>query len=85
MPTKEQNFSTIRNIRGERCEKVAARGKIWYNGDMEQNEAEKLLTSGKTGEKFGLFYDLLLFYNEKFNLTRITDREECYKKHFSTA
>ena len=82
MPTKEQNFSTIRNIRGDGCEKVAARGKIWYNGDMERNEAEKLLTSGKTGEKFGLFYDLLLFYNEKFNLTRITDREECYKKHF---
>lgn len=34
------------------------------------------------GEKFGLFKDLLLLYNNKFNLTAITDEKDIYIKHF---
>lgn len=37
---------------------------------------------GQTGEKFSAFYALLSEYNQKFNLTRITGREECDVKHF---
>jgi len=33
-------------------------------------------------EKFEKYYELLVFYNEKFNITAITDRQEVYKKHF---
>ncbi len=33
-------------------------------------------------EKFEKYYQLLTFYNERFNITAITDREEVYKKHF---
>lgn len=32
--------------------------------------------------KFEKYYQLLVFYNQKFNITAITDREEVYKKHF---
>lgn len=49
---------------------------------MDKEKAQALLTGGRTGEKFAEFYEMLLFYNEKFNLTRITGREDCYKKHF---
>lgn len=33
-------------------------------------------------EKFNKYYELLIFYNEQFNITAITEREEVYKKHF---
>ena len=33
-------------------------------------------------EKFEKYYELLVFYNSKFNITAITDKEEVYKKHF---
>ncbi len=33
-------------------------------------------------EKFNKYYDLLVFYNQKFNITAITEREEVIKKHF---
>lgn len=33
-------------------------------------------------EKFENYYNLLVFYNEKFNLTAITERDEVIKKHF---
>lgn len=33
-------------------------------------------------EKFEKYYELLVFYNKKFNITAITDKEEVYKKHF---
>ena len=33
-------------------------------------------------KKFEKYYDLLVFYNEKFNITAITEKEEVYKKHF---
>ncbi len=34
-------------------------------------------------EKLELFADLLIEWNEKFNLTAITDRQEIYLKHFA--
>ena len=33
-------------------------------------------------KKFEKYYELLVFYNEKFNITAITEKEEVYKKHF---
>ena len=36
----------------------------------------ELTETGETGEKFAAFYDLLSDYNEKVNLTRITDKRE---------
>ena len=52
---------------------------------MEQNQEKiwfSLINEGKTGEKFERFYGLLTEYNEKFNLTRIVDKEDCKVKHF---
>lgn len=40
------------------------------------------LICGKYGEKFVNFKDLLLEYNNKFNLTAITDEKDVYIKHF---
>lgn len=48
------------------------------------NELEKLginLTESQE-KKLEQFYALLLEWNEKINLTRITDKEEVYLKHF---
>lgn len=42
----------------------------------------QLVCEGETGEKFAAFYALLTEYNAKFNLTRITDEEDCRIKHF---
>lgn len=33
-------------------------------------------------ERFEKYYQLLVYYNEKFNITAITEKEEVYKKHF---
>jgi len=33
-------------------------------------------------EKFNKYYELLVFYNEKFNITAITEKINVYKKHF---
>lgn len=33
-------------------------------------------------EKFEKYYELLVFYNKKFNITAITEKEEVIKKHF---
>ena len=38
--------------------------------------------SDKKIEKFEKFYQLLIEYNQKFNITAITDREEVIEKHF---
>ena len=32
--------------------------------------------------KFERYYELLSYYNERFNITAITEKEEVYKKHF---
>ena len=38
--------------------------------------------NSKQTEQFELYYKLLVSWNEKMNLTAITDREEVYVKHF---
>lgn len=40
------------------------------------------IREGETGKKFSAFYALLTEYNQKVNLTRITERGECEIKHF---
>lgn len=78
--TKAQSLSTPIDKEKKFCEKVAFAEKIWYTVGMI--DAQEAIRSGETGEKFALFYAMLTAYNEKFNLTRITDREDCNKKHF---
>ena len=41
-----------------------------------------ILLDGIKEKKFDLYYELLVFYNEKFNITAITERKEVYIKHF---
>lgn len=40
------------------------------------------IDGGITGEKFGIFYRMLAECNEKFNITRIVDEQDCKIKHF---
>lgn len=44
------------------------------------NEFEKLIK--KNSEKFDIYYQNLISYNEKVNLTAITEKEDIYIKHF---
>lgn len=60
---------------------VAFGAAVWYNGGMDGKDA--LLYEGATGEKFAAFYEMLAEANQKFNLTAITGREDCYAKHFA--
>lgn len=39
--------------------------------------------SEKQSSAFEIYYNLLNFYNSKFNITAITDRSEVYLKHFT--
>lgn len=51
--------------------------------DMERILGENALAiNGEKKEKFGLFRALLLEYNEKYNLTSITDEKGVFYKHF---
>ena len=54
------------------------------NIEVFKEEVEKLgisLTDEKLNQ-LALFYQLLLSWNEKMNLTRITNQEDVYLKHF---
>ena len=44
------------------------------------NEFEKLIK--KNSEKFDIYYQNLISYNEKVNLTAITEKQDVYIKHF---
>ena len=33
-------------------------------------------------QKFEKYYELLVYFNSKFNITAITEKKEVYKKHF---
>lgn len=48
---------------------------------MDLQRYEEIL-NGKLKEKFDAFKNMLLFYNNKFNLTAITDEKDIYIKHF---
>ena len=41
------------------------------------------IAQGETAQKFEKYYELLIEWNNKFNLTAITEREEVYLKHFA--
>ena len=45
-------------------------------------ERYNLSLTSEQVEKFEKYFELLLFYNQKFNITAITEREEVIKKHF---
>ncbi len=47
-----------------------------------QLAAHKILITADQLKKFELYYSLLLSWNEKMNLTAITEVEEVYTKHF---
>ncbi len=54
-----------------------------YNFSMEKMFEKFNISVGKeTIEKFERYYQLLVEYNQKFNLTAITEREEVIVKHF---
>lgn len=45
-------------------------------------EKQGIFLSEEQLKKFEKYYELLLFYNSKFNITAITEREEVIEKHF---
>ena len=51
---------------------------IFYNLLAEQN----LPLSDHQKKQFERYFELLVEWNEKINLTAITDKEEVYLKHF---
>ncbi len=56
-----------------------------YNGGMQEKLPDFARICGQIGEKqaqFDAFYALLLEYNERFNLTAVTEKEEVFHKHF---
>lgn len=52
------------------------------NNFIEEVEKLNIHLSEKQLEQLEEFYNLLIEYNEKVNLTRITEKEEVYLKHF---
>lgn len=52
------------------------------NNFIEELEKLGIKLSKKQLEQLEEFYELLIDYNEKVNLTRITEKEEVYLKHF---
>ena len=53
---------------------------VWYNTNM--HDYLSAIERGETGEKFEIFYRMLAEWNEKFNITRIVNEEDCKVKHF---
>ena len=45
-------------------------------------EEKGIVLSEKQIEQFEMYYEILVEWNEKMNLTAITDREGVYLKHF---
>ncbi len=64
---------------------VDIREKVCYNPLMRTEDVNFEELERKIAEKrdlFRTFYDLLLAYNEKFNLTAVTEEREVFHKHF---
>lgn len=56
---------------------------MWYTLSMKKLfESFGIFLTEEQLNKFDKYYDLLVFYNQKFNITAITEKEEAYKKHF---
>ena len=49
---------------------------------LDYAEKNSISVSKDTVEKLNIYGDLLLFWNEKINLTAITDPKEVVIKHF---
>lgn len=49
---------------------------------VEELQAHQITISDKQLQQFQDYYDLLVEWNEKINLTAITKQEEVYEKHF---
>lgn len=49
---------------------------------LEKTEVYENLLNGEKREQFDLFRSLLLEYNEKYNLTAITEEKDIFYKHF---
>lgn len=49
---------------------------------IELFELFNLKINKEQAEKFKKYYELLIFYNDKFNITAITKKEDVYIKHF---
>lgn len=54
-------------------------GPIWF---AEQLAARRLVLTEQQLEQFQLYFKLLVEWNEKMNLTGITEEEAVYEKHF---
>lgn len=54
---------------------------FWYNKDMDTARLYGLINEKYSGQ-FNLFKNLLLEYNEKYNLTAVCDDEGIFYKHF---
>lgn len=52
---------------------------VWFTKKMEESG---IRLSSKQLEQFELYYRLLVEWNEKMNLTGITERDAVYEKHF---
>lgn len=51
--------------------------------DFEKNlKAHGIILSDKQKEQFKIYYENLVEWNEKINLTAITNKDEVYEKHF---
>ncbi|MDE5766099.1 MAG: 16S rRNA (guanine(527)-N(7))-methyltransferase RsmG [Clostridia bacterium] len=61
---------------------LVKRRAAWYNIAVMDCKHYIDLISGEYKDKFEQFKNLLLDYNNKFNLTAITDEKEVYIKHF---
>ena len=48
----------------------------------EQLESHGITLSDKQKQQFETYYDMLVEWNEKINLTSITEEHEVYLKHF---
>ena len=59
--------------------------RVWYNGDMTIKPPDFSAvaeTIKRNEEKFDAFFELLISYNARYNLTAITEKKEVNFKHF---
>ena len=60
----------------------------WWIGDIMNEqfnlllEELKITLNSKQSKQFELYFEMLVSWNEKMNLTAITERDEVYQKHF---
>ena len=76
---------SVEKVRRENPQTVEKRENLCYNGDMAEKtpDFERIYALfEKNRAAFERFYELLLQYNERYNLTAITQKEEVIHKHF---